>query len=99
MIASRRINLVIDSALLVSFVAVMMSGLFISKTVLGVFGLHAQAAPVWRLLHSISAQATVWLLAAHVGMHARWIAETTKRLFAAPGKPASRSAMPAPDSI
>lgn len=81
MLAGRRINMVIDVALFLAFVMVMVSGVMISKAVLPALGLSVQPGGAWRILHGLSADATLVLFAAHTGMHARWIASAVTRLF------------------
>jgi hypothetical protein len=79
--AAPKLNLVVDSVLFVSFIVVMLSGVLISRVVLGVFGIHAVAGGVWRVLHTLSADVALWALAVHFALHWSWIAETTNRLF------------------
>jgi hypothetical protein len=79
--AASKLNLVVDSVLFVSFIVVMLSGLLISRVVLGFFGIHAVAGGVWRVLHTLSADVALWTLALHFALHWSWIVDTTNRLF------------------
>lgn len=79
--AVSRLNLAIDIVLFVAFVVVMLSGVLISRVVLGVFGIHAVAGGVWRILHTLSADIALWALAVHFALHWGWVADTVKRLF------------------
>lgn len=79
--AASKLNLVIDSVLFLSFVTVMLSGLLISRVVLGAVGIHVAAGGVWRILHTLSADVALWALAIHFALHWQWIADVARRMF------------------
>ena len=54
-----RLNLAIDSALFLSAVCVMVSGVMVSPMLLSLLGVHSMQAPVWHLIHKWSANATI----------------------------------------
>ena len=66
-------NAVINLITLIILMIVVVSGLFISGTVLQVFGLYADGYFFWDPLHSVSAKVLLALLVVHVAMHAKWI--------------------------
>lgn len=72
------VNLIVDAALFVSSVAVMLSGLMVSRAIAGALGLAATPSVLWSAVHSVSASATVGLLLVHFALHWRWIARATK---------------------
>ncbi|MDR1015138.1 MAG: DUF4405 domain-containing protein [Coriobacteriales bacterium] len=69
--ASSVLGLVLDVALLLCFMAVTVSGLFVSRHVLPSLGLVAQGYFVWEPLHAVSAKLLLALLVLHVALHAR----------------------------
>jgi hypothetical protein len=80
--AVSKLNLAVDIVLFVAFVVVMLSGVLISKVVLGVLGIHMAAGGVWRIAHTLSADIALGALAIHFALHWGWIVDTSRRLFA-----------------
>lgn len=79
-----RLNYVLNAALLVGFVAMMLSGVLISRSVLPFFGLQAVRDQFWRVLHTVSANASLALVAAHFALHWDWIVNAVKRYVVSP---------------
>jgi hypothetical protein len=75
-----KINLVVDAALFVAGVTVMLSGLLISQSVAGTFGIAIVPSSLWVSTHSWSADATILLLLVHFALHWRWIANVAGKL-------------------
>lgn len=75
-----RVNLIVDTLLFLSTVAVMVSGLVISTALPGLLGVTTAHSIIWYALHSVSADATILLMLVHLGLHWRWIARTVGRL-------------------
>lgn len=87
--ATSRVNFVIDLALFVSAVAVTLSGVLVLPGVAE----FANASTIWYRIHSLSSDATVALLLAHLAMHGRWVARTVAvRLEAGPAGAATARA-------
>jgi len=74
LLATSRLNLVVDVILFVATVAVMLSGLIVSQTIAAFLGVSGATSAVWYALHSVSADTVIVLLAVHLGLHWRWIA-------------------------
>lgn len=72
-------HLALDAALLVAFMAVLVSGLGISGTVLQAFGLYVDGYYAWGPLHAIAAKALLALLLVHVAVHAESLYNLLKR--------------------
>jgi len=70
-----RLNLIVDTTLFVSTVAVMLSGLMVSQVVLATFGLAVTPGAVWVALHAVTADTTIALLLLHFVLHASWVAK------------------------
>lgn len=78
-----RLNLLVDSVLFVSTVAVMLSGFMVSHVIAGLLGLPTTPSALWSAVHSVSADSTVLLLLAHFALHWRWIVRVASRWLAA----------------
>lgn len=76
-----RINYLLGAALFIAFITIIFSGVMESETVLQTFGLTASRGFFWKMLHSASADVTLWLTALHIGLHGRWILNAVKKLF------------------
>ena len=78
-----RLNLVIDSALFLSAVCVMVSGVMVSPMLLSLLGVHAMQPPIWHLVHKWSANTTILCLAVHGVAHWRWLTKTAEQFVGA----------------
>ena len=81
-----RLNYVLDVLLFTAFVTVNLSGLLISKSILATLGISFEAAPAWRSLHSLSADATMLLIALHFALHWKWIVSAVGRYVVLPAR-------------
>jgi hypothetical protein len=66
-------NLVVDGLLFAATVMVVLSGLMISRVIGPAVGLTPSPAPLWYLMHALSAEAAVALFALHAALHWKWI--------------------------
>ncbi len=62
----------------------MISGLMISKIVMPFFGVEASMGGAWKMIHKVAADAAMMLVAAHVGLHWKWIWNMFKNLVVNP---------------
>ena len=74
-----RLQFVIDSALFIAFIAVMLSGLMISRNVLALIGIATARNSLWNSIHPLAANATVLLAGLHFATHLSWVVGMTKR--------------------
>jgi hypothetical protein len=79
-----RPQFVVDLLLFVAFVAAILSGLVISRTVLPLLGIVARRNQVWTVLHSLSASVTVILVGLHFALHWNWVVSMTGRYLVHP---------------
>jgi len=79
-----RINLVVDVALFVATVAVVLSGLMVSRAIAGLLGIVLTPSAIWVAVHSVSANAVIALLLVHFALHVGWIADVVRRIAGAP---------------
>ena len=70
---SRTGNLVLDLLIVLTFVAVVVSGVMVSGAILPTFGLYANGYYFWDPLHAVSAKLLLALLLVHVAVHAKWL--------------------------
>jgi hypothetical protein len=81
---SARLNYLINALLFIAFTVAVFSGLMISETVMPFFGFQVRHAQVWRGLHELSADLTLWLVGLHFALHWRWIVNNGVRFIFAP---------------
>lgn len=93
--SASRINFVIDSVLLLSTVAVTVSGFMVSPGLIAPLGIHVAHPLEWHIVHSWTADATILILLLHTALHWRWLLATAKRVLA-PGETASSRRSTAP---
>ncbi|MBK7896662.1 MAG: DUF4405 domain-containing protein [Candidatus Promineifilaceae bacterium] len=74
-----RVNYVLNLALLVAFTLIIFSGLMISEEVLPLLGLQGVHGGVWKSLHTLAAEAVVWLVGLHIALHWKWIVTNSKK--------------------
>jgi hypothetical protein len=80
-----RLKFVVDTLLFVAFIAVMLSGILISRSALPALGLQiGQVSRSWRTLHSLSANLSILLVGLHFALNWDWVVGTVKRLVVSP---------------
>ena len=79
-----RINYVLNSLLFVSIVLISASGIMISKEALPLLGLEVSGGGSWKMIHTLSADAIVFLMGLHVALHWSWIVDAVKRYLLSP---------------
>jgi hypothetical protein len=80
-----RLKFAVDALLFVDFIAVMLSGVMISRAVIPYLGLSiAQGSMVWRTLHTLTANYGIWLVALHFALNWDWVVGTVKRTLITP---------------
>jgi hypothetical protein len=94
-----RINQIIVILIYIGITVVMFSGIMISREAIPAIGIHTAKNIFWKWLHFKSVDVTIWLVAAHVGMHWRWILNNIKgvltdRLFRKSGNKISKDNLP-----
>jgi len=99
LLSASRLNFAIDAALLVSTVAVMLSGFMVSPLLLSPLGIQPSNPLVWHELHLWSANATIALFAIHAAMHWRWFVATAQRLAASTDTPRRNHVAPVAETI
>ena len=79
-----RLNYVVDALFFIDLTVVMLSGLMVSQAILPWLGLTAPAGSFWRILHSLSADWAVILVAVHTALHWKWLVNAFKRYVVRP---------------
>lgn len=86
-----RFKYLLNAAIFIAFTVILFSGVMESRSVLATFGLSVSNQGFWKTLHSLSAEATLWLTALHLGLHWRWMWSWIKKLLRLP-RPARTAA-------
>jgi hypothetical protein len=81
---SSRLNFFLDVLLFLGFNTIMFSGLMISRSVLPSLGITVGETGTWRIIHSQSAEISMWLVAIHFGLHWRWVVTMLKKYILNP---------------
>lgn len=82
-----RFKYLLNAAIFIAFTVIIFSGVMESRSVLQTFGLSVSNQTFWKMLHSLSADVTLWLTALHIGLHWRWLWSWIKRLVRLPRPP------------
>lgn len=77
--SAARLNYVIDALFFVILIVIMLSGVMVSQAILPALGLVAPGGSFWLILHSLSADLAVLLVAVHAALHWKWIVQTVRR--------------------
>ena len=79
-----RLNYVVNALFFVSATTVIVSGLLISESALPALGIQVRIGGIWRQLHSLAANLSLFALALHVALHGSWIVDVVKRYIIRP---------------
>ncbi|MCB0114628.1 MAG: DUF4405 domain-containing protein [Caldilineaceae bacterium] len=74
-----RINYLLNILLFVDFVVLVVTGLWISEVAMATLGLPVQRGFAWRILHTLSADISIWLIGLHLAFNWKWVANAAKR--------------------
>lgn len=81
---SSRLKFIVDILLFAAFTSIMMSGIMMSRAILPALGLRLGESPVWRVLHSLSADAGILLVGLHFALNWKWVVTMIGRYIVAP---------------
>jgi len=79
-----RLNFALDALFFIFMTGSIFSGILISKDVLQLIGLQFNAGQGWKAIHSLTSDASLIILAAHVALHWKWIISNIGRYIGAP---------------
>ncbi len=80
-----RLNYIIDLLFFVAMTGSLFSGLMISKDVLSTFGIQlAEVSRSWRIVHSLTSDASLVLLGIHFALHSKWVVSNLGRYLVTP---------------
>jgi len=79
-----RLNLFLNLALFVNMVVVILTGLLISREALPLLGITPAGGRQWESIHKLSTDVILWLSAAHVALHWKWILNSIRRYLIDP---------------
>ncbi len=78
---SSRLKFFVDMLLFISVVAIMMSGIMISRIVLPTLGIDLQSGLAWRQIHSTAADISIILVGIHFALNWNWVWDKCKKYF------------------
>lgn len=76
-----RLNYFVNLLFFVDMTIIIFTGIMISESALPALGITLSHSFAWRSLHELSANLALPILGLHVGLHWRWILNTTKHYF------------------
>lgn len=80
-----RLNFVVDSLFFIAMTTAMLTGLMISKDVVSALGISLEATGgSWKMIHKLSSDASLILLALHTALHWKWITSNLGRHIVTP---------------
>lgn len=68
-----RLNFVVDTLFFIAMTGSFFSGLLISKDVMSTLGIQLNASGGWKMIHTLTSDASVILLGIHFALHWKWI--------------------------
>jgi len=84
--AETRLNYILDILIYVGFTTVIFSGLMISEHFLPALGIKVFGGHFWKEVHFAAVDITLFVVALHVALHWKWIANNFKRHIIQPFK-------------
>ncbi len=79
-----RLQFVVDLLIFIGFVLVMLSGIMISESFSRTLGLQIEGGQNWKMVHKLSGEWIVYLVAVHVGLQWKWIINMVRRYLVSP---------------
>jgi hypothetical protein len=79
-----RLNYILNWLLFIDFTLVMLTGIMISEVALPALGIRLGENFAWRQLHSLTADWSLFLMAAHLALNWEWVVSTSKRFILRP---------------
>ena len=76
-----RLNYLLNTILLIDACVIVLSGILISRTLGLSFTLGRIAGLSWERIHILSAELSLVIIALHVALHWKWLANNTKATF------------------
>jgi hypothetical protein len=67
-----------------AFIAVTMSGIMISKSILGILGIQLTGGGNWKMIHKTTADAALYLTGLHFALHWNWLVTNVKKHVVVP---------------
>ena len=82
--AKSRINCILNWLFFIDGVLVMLTGIMISEVVLPLFGIQAPRGSIWRQLHSLTADLSLFILGLHLALNWTWVVSIIERYIIHP---------------
>lgn len=75
----QRVKYLVDLALFLDMVLLIATGLWISEVALPGLGWSVAQRPIWRQIHHVTAELSLWLAGLHLALNWGWIADAWRR--------------------
>lgn len=82
--AKSRINYILNWVFFIDGVLVMLTGIMISEVVLPLFGIQVPRGSIWRQLHSLTADLSLFILGLHIALNWTWVVSIIERYIIHP---------------
>ncbi len=79
-----RLNFVVDTLFFITMTGSLFSGILISRSVLPALGLQLDISRGWRMIHSLTSNASLILLGIHFALHWKWVIANIGRYIVSP---------------
>ncbi|MCC6906055.1 MAG: DUF4405 domain-containing protein, partial [Anaerolineae bacterium] len=79
-----RLSAVVNVLLFIDMTILIFSGVLISEVVLPLSGINLPYEPAWRVLHTLSANLSLWLMGVHLALSWSWIVRAFRDIVVRP---------------
>jgi hypothetical protein len=81
---SSRFNFLVNVLVFAAYIAVTVSGIMISKSVLSTLGIQLAGGGSWKMIHKTAADAALYLTGLHFALHWNWLVTMVKKYILSP---------------
>lgn len=79
LVRQSRLYFILNLALLLDFTLIALSGILISEEILPFLGLTGSHDMIWKWLHNLSAEISIWIVALHIALHWKWVLNAVRK--------------------
>lgn len=79
-----RLNFVVNTLFFIAMTGSFFSGLLISKDVMSMPGIQLDVSGGWKMIHTLTSDASVIILGVHFALHWKWIVNSMRRYIVNP---------------
>jgi uncharacterized membrane protein len=79
-----RLNFVVDTLFFIAMTGSIFSGILISKNVLATLGIQLDVNRSWKMIHTLTSDASLIVLGIHFALHWKWVVNSIGRYVVTP---------------